>query len=368
MKQSNLLTFILISIAVSVMATINIAAAANGENEAGSKNIPTGKGAVDGKSATDAKGTVEGKGIADAKGAIDGKGTVEGKDTADAKGTVEGKGTADAKGATDGKGTVDGKSATDGKGSAGGKADNTIGFIGLGLGILNSLGLGTLFLLNKKALNKIQEKARNSEQRIDSLKSKHQLLDTHVKKIDGDIQNSSGKTNKEIERLKLSVEDISRKAVSIQQSASIPQSNHRAERYPSPSERYNPTSVSTQLSPTDYYNNYQHDFQNKYQITAVGRETENFNKSRAAQTDLVILAGDQQGNYWLFSDSSELCIVPKQNLKITGSRINNTKDLFECQHYNEQNYDNFTLVKPAVVVSQGDGTWKLTRKGELEFG
>lgn len=61
-------------------------------------------------------------------------------------------------------------------------------------------------------------------------------------------------------------------------------------------------------------------------------------------------------------------LVPKQNLKITDNRISNTKDLFECQDYTEQNYDNFVLVKPAVLVAQGNGNWQLKEKGKLQFG
>ena len=328
MKQSKLLTFVLIPIAALVMTSINIYSAdATADKPATTADKPA--------TAADKPATAADKPA-----------------------------TAADKPAT----TADKPATTADKPAADGKADDTIAFIGVGLGILNSIGLATLFLLNKKAINKIKERARNSEQRIESLKSKDQSLDTHIKKVDSDRQNSSHTTAKEIEGLKRSLEELSRRSASIQQSASSSQSNYRNERHPSPSERYTPEPVYRQLSHTDYYNDRQSDFQNKYQITAVSRETENFNQSRAAQTDSVVLAGDRQGNYWLFSDNSEIYLVPKQNLKITDNRISNTKDLFECQDYNEQNYDNFVLVKPAVLVAQGNGNWQLKEKGKLQFG
>lgn len=138
--------------------------------------------------------------------------------------------------------------------------------------------------------------------------------------------------------------------------------------YSSNSEEYLSTPSTSQPAYIKSYNDRQSDFQNKYQITAVNRETENLNQSRAAQTNSVVLEGDRQGNYWLFSDNSEIYLVPKQNLKITDNRISNTKDLFDCQDYTEQNYDKFVLIKPAVLVAQGNRNWQLKEKGKLQFG
>jgi hypothetical protein len=335
MKQPKLKSFILMPLAVAVMANVNIsfvgAQVSDTNKTTGDTNKTTGD---TNKTTGDAN-----------------------KTTGDANKT-----TGDAN-----------KTAGDANKTAGGSKlssspDNTISFVALGLSILNSIGLGLLFWLNQKAVNKVREKVRSSEQRIEALKSKDQSLDTHIKKVDGDQQNSSHKTNKEIELIKRSIEEISRRSASIQQSAPIPQSNHRTERYISPSERYTPEPPNRQLSHTDYYNDRQSDFQNKYQITPVSREAENLNQSLAAQTDSVVLAGDRQGNYWLFSDNSEIYLVPKQNLKITDNRISNTKDLFECRDYTEQNYDNFVLIKPAVLIAQGNGNWQLKEKGKLQFG
>ena len=195
------------------------------------------------------------------------------------------------------------------------KTDNTIGFIGLGFSVLNSIGLATLFWLNRQKIGEIEDNASNLKVTIATQERKVGKIDKlieDVKKI-GESGKSLDKTNKEVEGLKQSVAEISRKAASIQQPTPIPQSNHRTERY-SQSERYAAAPVNIQLSPTDYYNNRQSDFQNKYQITPVSREAENLNQSLAAQTDSVVLAGDRQGNYWLFSDNSEIYSLPSVEL------------------------------------------------------
>ncbi len=322
MKKSKLLIFTLIPLATSVVATVNIPSATVAEPEATTKPETIAKPEAIPKPGSIPKpeGTEKPKPETSAKPS----------DTSD-------------------------------------KSGNTIGMIGLVLGVLNSIGLGATFWLNKQAIDKIKDKARNSDSRIEKLKSQYQPLEHQVKKVDSDHQNYSSKTNKELERLRQSVEEVSRKADSIKQSAAIPQSSYRAERQSS-TERYPAAQVNIQLSPTEYYNNNQNDFQNKYQITAVSREAENLNQSRAAQTDSVVLAGDRQGNYWLFPDNAETYLVPKQNLKITDNRISTTRDLFECEGYSEYNYNNFILIKPAVLIPQGSGTWQLKEKGKLQFG
>ena len=336
MKKAKLLTLILIPVTVSVMAAINVSAA-DGAADDKSATTNTKNASVAGektKVVTGSTGTKE-----------ENTPTAENENKAP---EIEG-----AKGE---------------KPSVGGKDDNTIGIVGLGLSILNIIGLGVTFWLNKEAINKIQDKTRSSDQKIDALKSRDQSLDSHIKKVDGDRQSFSDRSNREIEGLKRSIEELSRKAASVQQTAPMSQSNYRTERQSSSAERHAAAPVNIQLSPTDYYNDRQSDFQHKYQITPVSREAENLNQSRAAQTTSVVLAGDRQGNYWLFSDNSDVYLVPKQNLKITDNRISNTKDLFECQDYTEQDYDNFSLIKPAVLTAQGNGTWQLKEKGKLQFG
>ena len=341
MKQSNLLTFLLIPIAVASIGIVNISAAdAAGEKDAAEVTKDAGATGTKTKSVSGASSEKKDKVTADEKVST---------------------------GANEEKAPAI-KSAPSEKAPAVEKFDNTLGWIGLVLSGLNIIGLGVTFWLNKEAVTRIKDKVRNSDQSIGKLKSQYQPLDHQIKKVDNDYQNYSNKTNKELERLRQSVEEVSRKAASMQQSATTPQSNYRSERQSSSPERYSAPPVNIELSPTEYYNNGQNDFQHKYQITAVGREAENLNQSRAAQTDSVVLAGDRQGNYWLFSDNTETYLVPKQNLKITDNRISTTRDLFECQDYNEYNYNSFVLVEPAVLVSQGNGNWRLKEKGKLQFG
>lgn len=350
MKQSNLLVFLLMSI-----AAISIGVA----------NIPTADAVGGKKDTSEATNKANSTGVKekDITGAASGK-----KENVTTSEQVAGE--KDPTGESGDK-AQPGEITTGIKASSGGKTDNTTDYTGVAgfvLGIVNIIVLGATLWFNKEAINKIKDKAKNSEQKIDKLKSQYQPLEHQIKKVDSDYQNYSNKTNKEFERLRQSIEELSRKAASVQQSATVPQSNYRSERQSSSTGHYSAAPVNVQLSPTDYYNSHQNDFQNKYQITTVGREAENLNQSRAAQTDSVVLAGDPQGNYWLFSDNAETYLVPKQNLKITDSRLSTTNDLFECQDYNEHNYKNFILIKPAVMTSQGSGTWQLKEKGKLQFG
>ena len=224
MKKSKLLTFTLIPIAISVVATINIPAATVAQSE----------------------GTVKPETIAKPEAIPKPGGIPKPEGTTKPEGTEKPKPESSAKPSD----TSD-------------KSDNTIVIIGLVLGVLNSIGLGATFWLNREAVNKIKDRAKSSEQRIEKLKSQYQPLEHQIKKVDSDYQNYSNKTNKELERLRQSVEEVSRKAASMQQSAAIPQSNYRAERQSPSAERYPAAPVNIQLSPIEYYNNGQNDFQHK---------------------------------------------------------------------------------------------------------
>jgi hypothetical protein len=351
MKQSKVLTFTLIPIAISILATINIPSANAVKTGADADAVKGANAVRTGADADAVKGTNAVKTGADADAdAVKGANAVKTGADADAD-------------------AVKGANAVKTGADVDGKADNTIGFIGLGLSLLNSIGLITLFWISRRNIIQIQEDTSKLKSKISTQTKKVDDTEKSIDKLKKDRDESSRKTNIEIEGLKRSIEEISRKAASVQQSAPIRQSNNYGTgRQSSPSERYTPEPVNRQLSHTDYYNDRQSDFQNKYQITPVSREAENLNQSLAAQTDSVVLAGDRQGNYWLFSDNSEIYLVPKQNLKITDNRISTTKDLFECRDYTEQNYDNFVLIKPAVLVSQGNGNWQLKEKGKLQFG
>lgn len=116
------------------------------------------------------------------------------------------------------------------------------------------------------------------------------------------------------------------------------------------------------------YNNRQKNFAEIYKAIVVDREVDNYNLSRAGQTEEVILTAENRGNYCLFTCENTTYIVPSQKLKIREDKLNEVKDLFDCENYQESNYNNFVLSKPALVIQQVNGNWRLKEKGTLIFG
>jgi hypothetical protein len=116
------------------------------------------------------------------------------------------------------------------------------------------------------------------------------------------------------------------------------------------------------------YNNRQKNFADTYRSLVIDRDPENYNLSRAGQTEEVILTEESRGNYWLFSYDGLTYVVPSQKLKIREDKLNEVKDLFDCENYQGFNYDNYTLIKPALVSKKANGIWRLKEKGKLQFG
>jgi hypothetical protein len=129
-----------------------------------------------------------------------------------------------------------------------------------------------------------------------------------------------------------------------------------------------PAPANREPSYLDDYNNRQKNFAEIYKGIVVDREANNYNLSRAGQTEEVILTVESRGNYCLFTCENITYIVPSQKLKIREDKLNEVKDLFDCENYQESNYNNFTLMKPALVTQQSNGNWRLREKGTIIFG
>ncbi len=118
------------------------------------------------------------------------------------------------------------------------------------------------------------------------------------------------------------------------------------------------------------YNDRSKNFQDIYPGNFVDIDLENYQNGRAGSTEEIILVKNEKGNYYLFQYDREICLVPKQNFKIRGNKTSEVEELFECYDYQEDNYKNFVLVDPAIVISQGSGNnqaWRLSEKGSLKF-
>jgi hypothetical protein len=128
-------------------------------------------------------------------------------------------------------------------------------------------------------------------------------------------------------------------------------------------------------SPLDWildYNDRDRNFADNYQVTPVDRNVENYRLSMTGSTQDIILNTDLKGKYWLYLDrDNTYLLLPKQKIAITEDELSQFESFFDCNNYSENNYNNFTLKKPATLAIlgiSGDRMWKLLEKGILQFG
>ena len=85
-------------------------------------------------------------------------------------------------------------------------------------------------------------------------------------------------------------------------------------------------------------------------------------------TDPIVLKNKRRGIYGVYLDENYHCLVPSQNFRINQNNYKSVEDLFECQNYDPNYSDSYTVIRPAVVYPLADGkTWQLQLRGILEF-
>ncbi|MCZ8160143.1 MAG: hypothetical protein O9275_05220 [Microcystis sp. LE19-196.1B] len=82
----------------------------------------------------------------------------------------------------------------------------------------------------------------------------------------------------------------------------------------------------------------------------------------------TILESKRRGIYGVYLDGNYHCLVPSQYFRINQNNYKSVEDLFECQNYDPNYSDSYTVIRPAVVYPLADGkTWQLQLRGILEF-
>ncbi|XHR83756.1 MAG: hypothetical protein ACFKPT_05230 [Gloeotrichia echinulata GP01] len=76
--------------------------------------------------------------------------------------------------------------------------------------------------------------------------------------------------------------------------------------------------------------------------------------------------GRNKGIAWVINIDSVDYLVPKPKLKINEYDYETIESLFNCKNYQSGQSKEFSVVKAAKLVSQGE-TWELSEKGELSF-
>jgi iron-sulfur cluster repair protein YtfE (RIC family) len=82
----------------------------------------------------------------------------------------------------------------------------------------------------------------------------------------------------------------------------------------------------------------------------------------------IVLESKRRGIYGVYLDGNYHCLVPSQNFRINQNNYKSVEDLFECQNYDPNYSDSYTVIRPAVVYPLAGGqTWQLQQRGVLRF-
>ncbi|MBE9244667.1 hypothetical protein IQ223_08955 [Microcystis aeruginosa LEGE 00239] len=85
-------------------------------------------------------------------------------------------------------------------------------------------------------------------------------------------------------------------------------------------------------------------------------------------TDPIVLKNKRRGIYGVYLDENYHCLVPSQSFRINQNNYKSVEDLFECQNYDPNYSDSYTVIRPAVVYPLAGGqTWQLQQRGVLRF-
>jgi gas vesicle protein len=85
-------------------------------------------------------------------------------------------------------------------------------------------------------------------------------------------------------------------------------------------------------------------------------------------TDPIVLKNKRRGYYEVYLNGNYHCLVPSQYFRINQNNYKSVEDLFECQNYDPNHSDSYTVIRPAVVYPLAGGqTWQLQQRGVLRF-
>jgi hypothetical protein len=211
-----------------------------------------------------------------------------------------------------------------------------------------------------KKLDRSDRDPFSTKSELNKLIEKQQKLEFDISNFQREISTFQKETKNSLSTLTVRIRDSSSRIQNTVPTSNNQQSHDSLLNY-YPSENTEPAYL------TDY-NNRQKNFTDTYGSLVIDRDPENYNLSRAGQTEEVILTEESRGNYWLFPHDSLTYVVPSQKLKIREDKLNEVKDLFDCENYQGFNYNKYILIKPALVSKKGNGIWQLKEKGKLQFG
>jgi gas vesicle protein len=89
---------------------------------------------------------------------------------------------------------------------------------------------------------------------------------------------------------------------------------------------------------------------------------------RMGGSEPIVLENKRRGYYEVYLNGNYHCLVPSQYFRINQNNYKSVEDLFECQNYDPNHSDSYTVIRPAVVYPLAGGqTWQLQQRGVLRF-
>jgi hypothetical protein len=75
---------------------------------------------------------------------------------------------------------------------------------------------------------------------------------------------------------------------------------------------------------------------------------------------------NRSGNFFIINRGGYCYLVPNKQRRIISQMYTVAQAIYKCEGYSE-NYQDFRLIKPALVSEESGDCWKLSQKGVLEF-
>jgi hypothetical protein len=116
------------------------------------------------------------------------------------------------------------------------------------------------------------------------------------------------------------------------------------------------------------YNNSPQEIPNslREQMISVSIDPEAFVRLRDGNDSNITFNKDRKGNYLVVSKGGYSYLIPNKQRRIIAQIYITTKAIYNCEGYSES-YQNFQLIKPALVSEDAIDCWRLNQKGILEF-
>ncbi len=100
--------------------------------------------------------------------------------------------------------------------------------------------------------------------------------------------------------------------------------------------------------------------------TDVSIDQDALNRLRDGDTSQLIFVIDQKGSFLVVRRDGYQYLVPNKKTPINSLIHKTIKSIYTCEGYHE-NYEQLTLVRPALVEEVAIDRWKLGQKGVLKF-